>query len=150
MAFGWIQLEWFGDKLNCQRIKLLIMRPCARHRPSIVMLIKMGKLFFFVSGRLFIVNSHSVPFISVCSIFFFLVLPYEVGTLSIMLNSFFLIFFLFCSPPSRSHRADSSMIIPIFRLIMQKFQHSAKHRVNAAEHAHRHRMQRPHLLVIHV
>lgn len=51
MDFGWTQREWFGDKLNCQKIKLPIMRPYAKHRPFIVILIKIGehrmKLNFF-------------------------------------------------------------------------------------------------------
>lgn len=45
MVFGWIQLEWFGDKLSCQKTKLLTMHRCAKHQPSIVMLTKMGKFF---------------------------------------------------------------------------------------------------------
>lgn len=45
---------------------------------------------------------------------------------------------------------DSSMIIRIFRPITQRCLHLAKHRVNAVELVHQHRMQPPHLLAIHV
>lgn len=43
MDFGWTQLVWFGDKRNCQKIKLLTMRPYVKHQQFIVIQTKIGE-----------------------------------------------------------------------------------------------------------
>lgn len=132
MVFGWIQLAWFGDKLNCQKTKLLTMHRCAKHRPYTVMLIKMGK--FFAIGCKFFFSFLSIPN------------PIKFAyTLPRVFNSIFVSFL----SVSFQH-TDSSMIIPIFRPITLKFRHLVKRRVNAAVPGHQHRMQRPHSLEIPV